>query len=178
MRKIFTATRGQNRLPQLNDSLAIYFDVTYKIQDRIKREYSKDTYDPAKPGQYLLARSAVLKELKGMLTDSEQKELEAFHNRRCRRWRKTALLSDGDEDADGDIDDELDEEEQAKFDEEKRKAEEREAREAAEDIADAPLEDTAIDVEAIIECVPTFHKFLGCFSEAIPSTGTKRAFTL
>jgi hypothetical protein len=159
MRKIFSATRGQNRLPQLNDSLAIYFNVTYKIQDRIQREYSKPTYDHAKPGQYLLARSVVLKELKGLLTVSERTELEAFHNRRCRRWRKAMLLSDGEEDADGDIDDELDDEEQAKFDEEKRKAVEREAKEAAEDIADAPLEDSVVDVEAIIEYVPTFHLF-------------------
>jgi hypothetical protein len=158
MRKIFTATRGQNRLPQLNDSLAIYFNVTYGIQDQIKREYSESTYDPTKPGQYLLARSVVLKEIKGQLTAPEQKELEAFHARRCRRWQRTVLMSDGEEDADGDIDDELDEEEQAKFDEEKRKAAEREAKEAAEDLADAPLEDSVPDVEAIIECVFTFHR--------------------
>jgi DNA-binding transcriptional MerR regulator len=157
MRRIFTATRGQNRLPQLNDSLSIYFNVAYEIQDRIQREYSKPTYERTKPGQYLLARGVVLKEVKGLLTAPEQKELEAFHNRRCRRWRKTMLLSEGDEDAEGDIDDELDEEEQAKLDEEKRKAVEREAREAAEDVADAPLENSVADVEAIIECVPTLH---------------------
>jgi hypothetical protein len=156
MRRIFTATRGQNRLPQLNDSLSIYFNVTYRIQERIRLEYSKPMYEPSKPGQYLLARGVVLKQVKALLSEDERKELDSFHQRRCRRWRKIALVADGDEDADGDIDDELDEEEQAKLEADTAKAAEREAQEDAEDMADAAKEDAVPDVEAIIECVYAF----------------------
>jgi hypothetical protein len=86
------------------------------------------------------------------------------------------LLSNRDEDTDGDINDKLDDEEQAKFDEKKRKAIEREAKEAAEDIADAPLEESVVDVEAVIEYIPTFT--ILCFiSDPVPSAEIKKAFT-
>jgi hypothetical protein len=150
MRKIFIAARGHNRVPVMSDSLVMYFDASYNIKARITIEYHNGTYDRSKTGQYLMARRVVIAQVQGQLTDEEKTELQAFHDRRCRRWRKGLDTSvDGDDEVD--LDNKMTEEEVDKLRKEVDKAAREQEKEEAEDAADAPVEDGDSDVTAILE---------------------------
>jgi hypothetical protein len=114
MRMIFQNIRGATRKPQKDESMQIYFNDTYDIEDQIIAEYKKPNYNPSKRGNYLEARRVVLKEVKKNLTDEDRKELDAFHGRRCSRHQSGSGEGDSESDAEGDEDEELDEEEREK----------------------------------------------------------------
>jgi hypothetical protein len=150
MRKIFAAARGQNQVPVLSDSLVMYYDTTHNIKTHINIKYTDGTYDHSKMGQYLAARRVVIAQVEAELTDEEKSRLQAFHDRRCRRWQKgldTAV--DGDDGVE--LDDEMSKEELEKLRKDMEKATEEQEKEAHEDAADAKVEDEDYDVPVILE---------------------------
>jgi hypothetical protein len=150
MRKIFIAARGHNRVPVMSDSLVMYFDATHNIKARITAEYTNGEYDRSKTGQYLVARRVVITEVQDELTEEEKTEVKAFHDRRCRRWRKGLETSvEGDDEVD--LDNEMSEEELDKLRQDITKAADTEKREKEEDDADAQVEEKDSDVTAILE---------------------------
>jgi hypothetical protein len=150
MRKIFIAARGHNRVPVLSDSLVMYYDATHNVTTRINIEYRDGDYDHSKVGQYLAARRVVISQVQAELTDEEKERLKAFHDRRCRRWRKGLDTGiDGDEEVD--LDDEMTEEELEKLRKDMEKVTEEREKEAQEDAADADIEDEDFDVTATLE---------------------------
>jgi hypothetical protein len=120
------------------------------LKAHITTEYHNGQYDRSKTGQYLIARRVVISEIQDELTEAEKTELKAFHDRRCRRWRKGLETSvDGDDDVD--LDNELSEEELDKLRQDISKAADAEKQEEEEDDADAEVEAEDINVTAVLE---------------------------
>jgi hypothetical protein len=156
MKLIFQSIRGTTRKPHKDESMQIYFNDTYDIENKIIAEYKKPSYNPSKRGEFLEARRVVLKEVKSSLTDEDRKELDDFHGRRCSRHRSSSGEGDSESDAEGDEDEELDEEEREKAKEAKEtKARAKEQRRIA-DLDDAKKENRYVDLEALIEYVFMF----------------------
>jgi hypothetical protein len=152
MRKIFRSVRGAARKPKKEDSMAIYFEDTHNIHERIRTEYSSNSTTRSKHGAYLAARRIVLNEVKSELEAEELKELNEFHERRLRRHGGDDEGESGDEDAEGDDDDNLDDDERAKVLKMAKEKENAKAKQKTQD-AQEEKERNHIDVEALIECV-------------------------
>jgi hypothetical protein len=153
MKNIFQSIRGATRKPKKEDSMAIYFEDTHNIHERIKAEYSKASYARSKHGAYLAARHIVLDQVKKALGTEELAELDKFHERR----RRCHSGDDGSEESgdEGDDDEDLDEDEKDKVQQMKDANEKEKAKRRGQDAQDEEKERNHIDVEALIECVPS-----------------------
>jgi hypothetical protein len=153
MKAIFQNIRGGTRKPQKDESMQIYFNDIYEIDEQIKTEYNKPIYVKSRQGDFLEARRVVLKHVKTCLTEDDRTELDQFHARRCSRHRRSNGEGDSESDADGDEDEDLNEEEIEKAKEAREAKDKEKSQRKIADLEDAKKESRHIDIEALIEYV-------------------------